>query len=162
MKQIQAATLLVLSAVVAIGTVFSQSVKTKPGDTLITITGSIDGSEKFDFKPGVITWTHKEWQPPKNMVFAGVPWTDLKTTPDLWADLKYADITRARIVERSGRDIISLEPTEDGFTLLLSDSPNGEADYSVTILIPKDPNARIRTAPPREVGTPSWKKLSKD
>lgn len=162
MNRTKLTTAILLPLVATIGAAFAQSYKTKPGDTLITITGSIDGSEKFDFKPGVITWTHKEWQPPKNMVFCGQPWTDLNTTPDAWADLKYADITRARIVERSGRDIISLESTEDGFTLLLSDSPNGEADYSVTILVPKDPNARIRTAPPREVGTPSWKKLSED
>ena len=43
----------------------------------------------------------------------------------------------AWIVERSGRDAIALEHTAEGFDIYLCDSPNGSAEYSLTLSIPR-------------------------
>jgi hypothetical protein len=47
------------------------------------------------------------------------------------------DLHKATIVQRKGRDTIALERTTAGFDLYLNDSPNGAADYEVTISIPR-------------------------
>ena len=53
-----------------------------------------------------------------------------------WTPALALSLTYAWIVQRHGRDVIALESTAKGFDLYLCDSPNGAADYSVTIAIP--------------------------
>ena len=68
----------------------------------------------------------------------GEPWTKLDQTPAAWRDYsRRLDLSKARIVQRQGRDVIALEQTPDGFDLYLCDSPNGAADYDVTVAIPR-------------------------
>jgi hypothetical protein len=72
------------------------------------------------------------------VTFDGEAWTDLNQTPAGWSELsRQLNLAHARIVSRSGRDVIALEPTAEGFDLYLNDTPNGAADYSVTIAIPR-------------------------
>jgi hypothetical protein len=98
----------------------------------------MDGSGVFVFTRDDVRYKHKHWGRPDKVTFNGNHWTRLDQTPDGW---RYwaaeVDLTRARIVERNGCDVIALEPTADGFDLYFCDSPNGSAPYSVTIAIPR-------------------------
>lgn len=107
-------------------------------DALLRITANVDGSGKFIFTPQGAHYEHMNWSPPTEVSINGKPWGDLGQTPDGW--LRFGDgldLSRAWIVKREGRDVIALEPTANGFDLYLDDSPNGSADYSVTIAIPR-------------------------
>jgi hypothetical protein len=103
----------------------------------LTISGVIDGSEKFIFTPEQVKWVHLHWSEPDDMTFKGKPWNNPRKTPAQWADFAHLDLPHARIVQRQGRDVVALEPTASGFVLYLVDSPNGADNYSVTIAIPK-------------------------
>lgn len=103
----------------------------------LTITGLIDGSEKFIFSPAGVKWVHRHWSEPDDMTFQGRPWTNPRKTPAQWAKYATLDLPRATITKRKGRDLVTLEPTPDGFVLYFDDAPNGADTYSVTIAIPK-------------------------
>lgn len=104
----------------------------------LTITGQIDGSEKFIFTPEQVKWVHLHWSEPDDMTFKGKPWNNPRKTPAQWAEFAAAvDLPHAIIVKRKGRDLVALEPTGNGFILYFDDAPNGAAPYSVTIAIPK-------------------------
>jgi hypothetical protein len=111
----------------------------RPKSTVeIKLSATIDGSDRFVFAGESLWNEHLQWQPPKNVVFNGEPWTDLTMAPPGWSDqARDLDLTRATIVNRKGRDVISLEPTADGFVLYFSDSPMGSAVYEAAIAIPR-------------------------
>ncbi len=105
---------------------------------LLRITAKVDGSGRIIFTSRTVRYEHKKWSPPTDVTFDGEPWTNLDRTPSVWRDFSgRLDLTRAWIVKRKGRDITALERTADGFDLYLCDSPNGSADYVVTIAIPR-------------------------
>lgn len=103
----------------------------------LTISGLIDGSEKFTFTHDGVKWRHLHWSPPSSMEFDGKSWTRLGETPEGWRRFASHDLVRATIVRRHGRDVIALEPTSEGFILYMDDSPNGADHYSATIAIPR-------------------------
>lgn len=105
----------------------------------LTISGQIDGSEKFIFTPAGVKWVHLHWSEPDDMTFQGKPWNNPRKTPAKWAEFASLSLPHARITKRKGRDLVALEPTPDGFILYFDDAPNGAAYYSVTIAIPKQP-----------------------
>ena len=105
---------------------------------LLHISGRVDGSGRIIFTPQSVHYEHKHWRRPNHVLFDGEPWTKLDQTPVPWRDFgDRLDLSKARIVKRKGRDVIALEHTPDGFDLYLSDSPNGGADYAVTLAIPR-------------------------
>ena len=118
---------------------------TKPADdslgayvSFFRITASVDGSGRIIFTAQDVRYEHKHWSPPWNVTFNGEPWSSLESTPAGWRELSgHLDLTKAWIVRRIGRDVIALEQTREGFDLYLDDSPNGAADYEVTVAIPQ-------------------------
>jgi hypothetical protein len=115
---------------------FDEAMNAQP--KLLRISTRCDGSGRIVFTRDDVHYEHRHWAPLAKVLFDGEPWTNLKKTPVAWTDYgAELDLTRARIVSRQGRDVIALERTADGFDLYLSDSPNGGADYSVTIAIPR-------------------------
>ncbi len=105
---------------------------------LLRLSARCDGSGRVVFTRNQVRYEHKHWGRPTKFLFDGEPWTKLDRTPAPWSDFgDRLDLTKARIVKRKGRDLIALEHTPDGFDLYLNDSPNGAADYSVTIAIPR-------------------------
>jgi len=105
---------------------------------LLRIAATVDGSGRIIFTRQAVRYVHKHWEGPTNMVFDGEPWPNLSRTPAAWRDVAdRLDLTKAWIVKRKGRDVIALENTPDGFDLYLCDSPNGTAEYEVTIAIPR-------------------------
>lgn len=119
-------------------TAFDQAVAAQP--KLLHLSARCDGSGRIIFTQDAVHYEHRHWGPLREVLFDGEPWTNLRRTPVVWSDFgKRLDLTRAWIVDRKGRDVIALERTADGFDLYLSDSPNGGAEYSVTIAIPRRP-----------------------
>ncbi len=105
---------------------------------LLRISATVDGSGKIVFTRQAARYEHKQWAAPARTIFGGEPWPDLSRTPPAWAEIAgNLDLSKAWIVKRSGRDVIAIEHTPDGFDLYLCDSPNGSADYDVTIAIPR-------------------------
>jgi hypothetical protein len=105
---------------------------------LLRISATVDGSGRIIFTRGSVRYEHKHWDLPTDMMFDGVPWTDLEQTPAAWREIaNQLDPTKAWIVKREGRDMIALESTPDGFDLYLCDSPSGASEYTVTIAIPR-------------------------
>lgn len=105
---------------------------------LLRIRGRFDGSGRIVFTRERAHYEHKHWSPPSDVLFDGEPWTDMDDSPVPWRDFgDRLDLTKAWIVAREGRDLIALEHTPDGFDLYICDSPNGAAEYSVTLAIPR-------------------------
>lgn len=103
----------------------------------ITISATIDGSERFIFTRDTAWDDHGHWQPPRDVLFNGTPWEDLSQAPAGWAELAPTlELKKAIITVRNGRDIIALEPTTEGFDLYFADTQMGSAKYSATISIP--------------------------
>jgi hypothetical protein len=107
---------------------------------LLRISAQVDGSGRLVFTNQHVRYVHKHWSPPVDVVFDGEPWTELRESPAAWTDYRERlDLPRAWIVSRSGRDLVALEQTAEGFDLYLSDSPNGADTYEVTVAIPRRP-----------------------
>lgn len=107
-------------------------------ETTVRISATVDGSGRFIFTPNAVRYVHKSWKPPTDVQFNGEPWADLKQTPMRWPHIaEMLDLSRARLVERKGRDTIALEHTPEGFDLYFCDAPNGASAYAATIAIPK-------------------------
>ena len=105
---------------------------------LLRITAYVDGSGRFIFTNQKVRYEHRNWEPPADVSFGGESWSNLAATPAVWRMIgSQLNLREAKIVSRKGRDIIALEHTAEGFDLYLSDSPNGGADYEVTISIPR-------------------------
>ena len=108
------------------------------GAVTITLTATIDGSDRFIFTPDIAYDEHGRWGPPQNVVFNSQPWTDLTQPPPGWPDLvKDLDLGKATLLTRKGRDVIALETTSEGFDLVFADTQMGAGEYEVTISIPK-------------------------
>lgn len=105
---------------------------------LLHVSATVDGSGVIIFTSQDARYEHKNWGPPTNVTINGKAWRDLNRTPAGWRDFtKGLDLSHAWIVKREGRDVIALETTTNGCNLYLVDSPNGAADYSATIAIPR-------------------------
>ena len=117
-------------------TAFDEAVDAQP--KLLRISGQFDGSGRIVFVRDSVRYVHKHWARPKKVLFDGEPWVKLHRTPTPWRDFgDRLDLSKARIVNRQGRDVIALEHTPDGFDIYFSDSPVGAADYAVTLAIPR-------------------------
>ncbi len=105
---------------------------------LLTISANVDGSGRMVFTDHEARYEHLNWSPPTHVLVDGQPWESLEKAFSDWPRIRDGlDLSRAWIVKRAGRDVIALEPTPEGFNLYLDDSPNGSADYSITIAIPR-------------------------
>ena len=115
---------------------FDEAMAAQP--KLLHISARVDGSGRMVFNSKSVRYEHKHWRQPNHVLFDGEPWIKLDRTPVPWRDFgDRLDLSKARIVKRSGRDMIAIEHTPDGFDLYLCDSPNGGSDYSVTLAIPR-------------------------
>lgn len=122
----------------AAGVIDSQPAAIDAQPQVVQIAATVDGSGRIVFTRGKVCYEHKHWDLPTNVQFDGATWTNLEATPAPWTDYgTQLDLTKAWIVKRQGRDVVALEHTPDGFDLYLCDSPDGSANYEVTIAIPR-------------------------
>jgi hypothetical protein len=104
----------------------------------ITLSATIDGSDRFVFTRDHVWNDHGKWDLPKKVLFNGAPWEDLSQAPPGWPELAEAlDLRKAAIVTRDGRDFVSLERTAEGFDIYFADTLMGSGQYMVTISIPR-------------------------
>jgi hypothetical protein len=104
----------------------------------VTLSATIDGSDRFIFTRDNVWNEHGRWQPPQKVLFNGKAWEDLSQAPPGWPELaRDLDLPRAGLLTREGRDVIALEVTTEGFDLLFADTQMGAATYSATISIPR-------------------------
>lgn len=105
---------------------------------LVQFKAVVDGSGHIAFTRESARYEHKFWKAPWDVTLNGEPWFNLDQTPAGWTELcRELDLSHAKIVERTGRDVITLETTAEGFDLYLSDTPNGADSYEATIAIPR-------------------------
>ncbi len=105
---------------------------------MLTLSAIIDGSGRFIFTTNSVRIDNRHYNPPADILFDGEPWTDVKSPPPGWLEVApELDLSRARIVQRRGRDLIALELTEEGFDLFYADTAGGSGPYVVTIAIPR-------------------------
>jgi hypothetical protein len=113
-------------------------IASKRGSVEITLSATVDGSERFIFTRDTAWDDHGRWQSPRDVLLNGQLWEDLSQSPPGWTELAATlDLSKAAITVRNGRDIIALEPTPEGFDLYMADTQMGSANYSVTISIPR-------------------------
>ena len=118
----------------------NQEPETPPPQTvkLLTLSAIIDGSGRVVFTTNSVRIDNRHYSPPADILFDGEPWTDVNSPPPHWLKMAPAlDLSRARIVQRRGRDILALEQTEAGFDLYYADTAVGSSPYVVTIAIPR-------------------------
>ena len=111
----------------------------RAGDAVeLTLSGTFDGSDRFIFTRDNVVNERGRWAAPKEVLFNGVPWTDLTQPPEGWLEFAAPlNLTHAVITARQSRDIIALESTAEGFDLYFADTQMGASQYSVTVSIPK-------------------------
>ena len=116
----------------------SGSVPVSSDVVTFTLSGTIDGADQFIFTPAGASNVHTHWSAPRNVFFNGAPWEDLSQAPLGWLELsRNLDLGRAAILTRTGRDVIALEHTVEGFDIYFADTVMGAGPYEVTVSIPK-------------------------
>jgi hypothetical protein len=106
---------------------------------LLTITATIDGSDELVLSATGAVWTHKFWDWPTDVSLNEVTW-DPQAQPNLTSEelkfLKRADFSKARVLDRRGRDTVGMEREDDHITIHFADCPNGTAEYRIRVLLP--------------------------
>jgi hypothetical protein len=110
-----------------------------PTKALLVFDGPIDGSDRVVITAKEARWENVFWGTWRETVtLNGVPWTPRKdpVLPNSGATRFLppgVDLTRARLVERSGRDHASIEVEGGRLVLRFVDSPNGIDRYRVVV-----------------------------
>ena len=103
-----------------------------PKEVTITLEGTFDGRDNFDFEEDTIRLRHMSFQMPTGVTVDGKPWEDL-TKP---FELGYTpDFAKASIVKKEGRGPVDLTVKQDSFTLMIDDKEASSAPYKVTIAV---------------------------
>jgi hypothetical protein len=104
----------------------------------LIVEADIDGSDELHVAPRGVTWVHKLWAWPSNVVVNGKPW-DVQAGPTSFQELGLnfapGEWERAglRVVSKEGRDTVAVEPSGDGVVIYFADSENGAARYRVVV-----------------------------
>lgn len=117
----------------------SQAPPAAPTRTTLTFEGPIDGSDRVVITPTEARWENVHWGTVRGVVLLnGIPW-EPRVQPVLKNDgaTRFlppgVDLSKARLVFRSGRDFAGIEPGPDGLVLRFVDSPNGPASYKLVV-----------------------------
>lgn len=96
----------------------------------MTLEATIDGSGKFIFSENQIRYQHSSWDYPSNVMINGRKWNNLQDPFMLEKKYNYSS---AEVIDRKGRDMISMEKNSTGLVVYVNDSPNGAGLYSISI-----------------------------
>lgn len=108
---------------------------TKPAAIEFEVTADVDGSDELHLTADGLSWKHKEWDWPANVTVNGKRWDpheDMK-----WEALELEVVGGSgrpgigRVMDRSGRDTVAVEPDDDGPVIYFSDAPGGADTYSI-------------------------------
>lgn len=106
----------------------------------LVVAARIDGSDELWLSPDGARWVHRfgEW-PEGPVCIGGRSWTPTAESPDLPADAETpllpagVDLSTARAVSRSGRDLVALEVRGDSLIVRFADEPAGADEYRIAI-----------------------------
>jgi hypothetical protein len=117
--------------VVAITDDNAESPSTMP--IILDIQATIDGCDVVNITQTKAIWIHRNYNPATDVKINGIAW-DVSANP-IFAniDLSGADMDRAKVLSRSGRDTVVLENTDDGVEVFFNDAPSGAAPYEIKI-----------------------------
>jgi hypothetical protein len=116
-------------------TVTNWLVNSSPGDQsiILDIKATIDGGDLLKITPKGANWIHNQYALPTDISVNGVSW-DPGLQPNLHkTGLEDVDFSTARVVWRSGRDVVAMENTPDGITVYFNDTPPSAAPYEIKI-----------------------------
>ncbi|MBR3505949.1 MAG: hypothetical protein IKO02_02750 [Lentisphaeria bacterium] len=131
-----------------------------PKEVTLTLEGTFDGQDNFDFIGNTIRFRHVSYQKPTGVTVDGKLWADLSKPFEL--DLA-PDFAKAAIVEKQGRGAVDLIVNPDNFTLVIDDRDASSAPYKVTIAVKnqipraKDPRSSASTRQPEKKAVPAKK-----
>lgn len=106
--------------------------------TVVKISAIIDGSDTVTFDGQKAEWRHGQWHPATNVKLNTQPW-DITSHPVLRNGTQSfflppnIDFRSARLIKRSGRDLVSLWTTGTNLTMTFADNPNGATRYEAEI-----------------------------
>lgn len=109
-----------------------------PTSATLKIAAQIDGSDRLKITAHDATWFHSMWAPPNIVRLNEVLW-DLGQTnvlPNSGTNMflpSGIDISTARIVHRSGRDLATMWADKEALWVTFADNPNGSDSYEVEI-----------------------------
>ena len=115
---------------------------TAPTDVhVLHIEATIDGSDVVTVTARGVHWQHKSWSWPGDVRINNVVWIP-KERPDLpgrgvLAFLGDVDFAKARVIGRSGRDVVAMETIDDGIAIYFADAPMDAARYTIRIALPR-------------------------
>ena len=104
----------------------------------LVIAARIDGSDFLTIDQHKATWEHGNWGVPTDVSINGINW-DLNQSTEMinggdTTFLPYeADFKTARVVSRSGRDVVAVERIDEGLMVVFADTAAGADNYNVTI-----------------------------
>lgn len=120
----------------------TEAATTAPAERVtIHIEATIDGSDIVTITAKGAHWEHKSWTPATDVRINNVEW-DTQDRADLPSDgvlkfLSAVDFSTAKVVSRSGRDIVAMERTDDGITIYFADAPEGSGHYTIKVSLLK-------------------------
>lgn len=105
---------------------------------VIEITAKIDGDDRVTLDSSGAQWKHTAFSWPTQVTINGSPW-DPKSKPERSSTdpalrvLQTIDFSTAHIIEKAGRDQVTLEKVGDGIEIKFSDPSGGTGQYAVKI-----------------------------
>jgi hypothetical protein len=104
----------------------------------IKIEAQIDGSDTLRITPKEAVWEHGAFGMPRNVKLYGIPW-DAETSTVLSNEgtnmylSAGVDLSTAKIVNRKGRDLVTMWAEESAVLVKFADNPNASDDYEIEI-----------------------------
>jgi hypothetical protein len=132
---------------------------TTTGQIVLDIKANIDGSDVLHLSQNGANWEHRLFSWPTDVSVNGIAW-DPASQPQLTkTGLDDADFSTAKVLERSGRDLIAVETHADGLDIAFDDGPPGADVYEVKIAMDHKGTAPPATTP---TGEPIYVDVSAD
>ena len=110
--------------------------------TTLKIAAAIDGSDSLKITREAATWRHRTYKFPWDVSLNGVPWNVRQTNTLVNAGTNTflpddVDLSSARIINRKGRDVATMQANADALLIHFADNPNGADSYELEIAFEK-------------------------
>jgi clan AA aspartic protease (TIGR02281 family) len=107
----------------------------------LELSAVIDGGEAVEVTASGLKWKHTEYGWPTDVHVNGETWNPQKNqtlaSDNVLKLLQSADFGGARSIEKKGRGVIAMEPTDDGLTIYFVDIAPGADRYSIKVSLPE-------------------------
>jgi len=121
------------------------------GPITLDIKATVDGSDVLNLSSRGARWVHNAFDPATDVSINGMAWNSA-LIPNLDApELAQADFSTARVISRSGRDLVAMDQTAGGIAVYFDDAPGGAAPYEIRIAMDRagaQPHAPLMVSNP--------------